>query len=325
MLSRVADTIYWMGRYLERAENIARFLDVNWNLALDLPSSQQNPWQALVAVTGDRKIFEDRYPNASKENIIHFLGFDIDYPNSMISCLSKARENARTIREMMPVEIWEQINTYYHYVVDRANAGAATWENLNQMCVEIKRRSLTIGGLADAAMDHDEACLFFHMGRLMERADKTTRILDVKYFILLPTPEHVGSNIDYIQWSSLLKATSGLQAYRHRHGRIFPIKVAEFLLLDPRFPRSVFYCLKGVQQCLHDISGMPKDSFSNKAEKLVGQLCSELMYGSIEDIFNRGLHEFTDQFQLKMNAADMAIFETFFATVPAVELSNSQQ
>jgi len=325
MLSRVADTIYWMGRYLERVENIARFLDVNWNMALDLPSSQQDPWEALVAVTGDRTVFAERYPDPSKENIIHFLGFDPEYINSMINCLSKARENARTIREMMPIEMWEQINIYYHYLVDQANKGATTWENLNQLCGEIKRRSLMLGGLADAAMDHDEACLFFHMGRLIERADKTSRILDVKYFVLLPTPEHVGTILDNIQWSSLLKATSGLQAYRHRHGRIVPIKVAQFMLLDHRFPRSVFYCLCGVQKCLHEISEIPMNTFSNNAEKIIGQLCSELMYASIEDIFNKGLHEFTDQLQKKMNAADMAIFDTFFARVPALELSNSQQ
>ena len=325
MLSRVADTIYWMGRYLERAENIARFLDVNWNLALDLPSSQQDPWAALVAVTGDRTVFAERYPDASRENIIHFLGFDLDYPNSMLSCLMKARENARTIREMMPIEMWEQINTYYHFMVEQANKGHAVWNNLNMLCTEVKRRSLLLGGLADAAMDHDETGLFFHMGRLMERADKTTRILDVKYFILLPGPEHVGSNIDYVQWASLLKATSSLQAYRRRHGRIFPIKVAEFMLLDPRFPRSVFYCLRGVQKCLYQISEMPQHAYSNNAEKLIGQLCSELMYDSIEDIFNQGLHEFTDQLQKKMNAADMAIFETFFARVPAVELVQAQQ
>lgn len=325
MLSRVADAIYWMSRYLERAENIARFLDVNWNLALDLPTSQQNPWGALVAVTGDQALFAERYADPSKENVIHFLTFDEEYPNSVRSCLSRARENAKMVREMIPIEMWEQINTFFHLVFLQSQEEDSVQDNLYSFCEEIKRRSLTLGGLADAAMDHDEAGMFFHMGRLMERADKTSRILDVKYFMLLPDLGEVGTNLDFIQWSALLKATSSLQAYRHRHGRIVPAQVAEFLLLDHHFPRSVHYCLSGVQKCLHAITGTPRGYFSNEAEKILGQLCSELTYHSIDDIFQQGLHEFTDLLQKKMNVADMAIFHTFFARVPAVESTEPQQ
>ena len=325
MLSRVADAIYWMGRSLERAENTARFLDVNWHLALDLPNPEQNPWVALVAVTGDRAAFAERYADESRDNVIRFLTFDEDYPNSIQSCLSRARENARTVREMIPIEMWEQINTFYHWVVDQSQEEAVVRDNPNIFCEEVKRRNLTLGGLTDAAMDHDEAGMFFHLGRLLERADKTSRVLDVKYFILLPDPSRVGTNLDYIQWAALLKATSSLQAYRHHHGRIVPARVAEFLLLDHHFPRSVLYCLSGAQKCLHTITGTPLGHFSNAAEKLLGQLCSELAYDSIEDIFEQGLHEFTDLLQTRMNAIDVAVFQTFFARVPAIDNTGSSQ
>ncbi len=325
MLSRVADAIYWMARDLERAENIARFLDVNWNLALDLPNTRQDPWGALITATGDGELFRQHYRERSRENIIQFLWFDKSSPNSIISCLLRARENARTVREIMPIEMWEQMNKLYHYVADQSREGLENRDALIQFCDAVKYGTLAIGGLADATMDHNETGMFFHMGRLIERADKTSRILDVKYFILLPDYERVGSNIDHVQWTALLKATSSLQAYRQRHGRIFPYLVAEFLLLDRYFPRSVYYCLCGAQSCLHAITGTRKGSFSNDAEKQLGRLCSELAYVNIDDIFEQGLHEFTDQLQIKMNTVDNMIYNTFFSRVPAVENTQISQ
>ena len=271
MLSRVAAAIYWMGRYLERAENISRFLDVNWHLSLDLPNSPQNLWAALVAVTGDLEGFTERYTEESKHNVIHFLTFDEAYPNSIYSCLTRARENARTVREMIPIEMWEQINMFHHWVAGQAQEEGIARDNPHTFCEEVKRRSLMLGGLADAAMDHDEAGMFFHLGRLMERADKTSRVLDVKYFILLPDLNRVGTNLDFIQWTALLKATSSLQAYRHHHGRIVPLRVAEFLLLDHHFPRSVLYCLSSGQECLHAITGTPWAIFPTRPKNAWGK------------------------------------------------------
>jgi uncharacterized alpha-E superfamily protein len=174
-------------------------------------------------------------------------------------------------------------------------------------------------------MDHDEAWLFFELGRLMERADKTSRILDVKYFILLPHQNAVGTNLDFIQWAALLKAISGLQAYRQHYGRIQPIHVAEFLLLGHLFPRSVLYCLNQAQTHLRELTGTPMGSFSNDAEKQLGRLYSDLTYLTIDDVFHQGLHEFTDLLQKRMNDVDLAMFNTFFALVPAVEGDTQQQ
>ncbi|THB76947.1 MAG: alpha-E domain-containing protein [Desulfobulbaceae bacterium] len=313
MLSRVADSLYWMSRYLERAENIARFLDVNWHLTLDLAMMQQNHWSALVSVTGERKLFEQRYDDDTKDNVIRFLTIDPDYPNSIYCCLQSARENARAVRDLIPIEMWEMINVFFHQIEREAKKPGIVFENPYMFCEEVKKRNLTLSGLAQDTMDHDEAWLFFNLGKMLERADKTSRIIDVKYFVLLPHLQDVGTIIDVVQWAAMLKATSSFQAYRHRVGIINPTSVAEFMLMDHYFPRSVLYCLTEAQSFLHEISGTRIGYFGNDAEKMIGQLCAELSYQSIEDIFVLGLHEFTDHLQLQMNRVDEAVFKTFFA------------
>ena len=324
MLSRVADAIYWMSRYLERAGNIARFLDVNWHLTLDTPGGNTEQWLPLVSAMGDYDLYVGRGRPAGRNGVIRFLAFDPAYSNSIVSCLSRARDNARTIREIIPTEMWEQINTFYHLAREASRACDGILDNPYQFCDEVKRRDLTISGIAGDAMSHDEAWDFFRLGRLLERADKTSRMLDVKYFILLPHPSDVGSNLDYVQWAALLKAISALEAYRRRHGRIQPDRIVEFLLLDHDFPRSLLCCLIKAQQCLHAITGTPIGYFSNPAEKRLGQLCGDLTYSGVDEIFGTGLHEFTDNLQTRMNLVDEAVFATFFSTFPAIDAAAEQ-
>ena len=169
MLSRVADAIYWMSRYLERAGNIARFLDVNWHLTLDTPGVRAEQWAPLVRTMGDWDAFTEQGFAPSRNDVIRFLAFDAQSPNSIYACPYR-------------------------------------------FCEAVKLRDLTISGIAGDAMSHDEAWDFFRLGLLLERADKTSRMLDVKYFILLPHPSDVGSNLDYVQWAALLKAISALEA-----------------------------------------------------------------------------------------------------------------
>ncbi len=323
MLSRVAEAIFWMSRYLERTENIGRFIDVNWRLTLDL-AEEKEQWLPLVMITGDHKDFVQRYDSPSRENVLHYLIMNPDYPNSVISCLRMARENARTVREIIPTEMWEEINAYYHYSEQAALSPESVTLNPGAFCHQIKLYGQILGGISLDSMAHDEAWRFFSLGRMLERADKTSRILDVKYFILLPSVQDVGSALDYIQWTSLLKATSSHQAYRHRHGRIVPSRVAEFLMLDREFPRSVFFSLIKAQQRLHEITGTRVGQFSNPAEKYLGQLCAELSYTSIEEILKLGLHEFTDNLQTHMNDVGKAIFDTFFSVFPAIDVSAEQ-
>ncbi len=324
MLSRVAESIYWMSRYLERAENVARFIDVNWRLALDIPE-QDEQWGPLIMITGDYGDFLERYEEgATRENTLHYLTLNPGYPNSVLSCLRAARENARTIREMIPSEMWEIINAFYHDAESVARDPSAFIADPAAFCRRAKQYGLALGGVSLGAMAHDESWRFFNLGQSLERADKTSRILDVKYFILLPSLQDVGTALDYIQWTALLRATSGLQAYRHRHGRIAPQKVAEFLLLDQEFPRSVLFCLMTAQRMLHEITGSRLTYFSNPAEKDLGLLCAQLSYTSMEDILKHGLHEFTDNLQTRMNTAGNAIFTTFFDVIPAIDQTAEQ-
>lgn len=313
MLSRVADAVYWMSRYLERAVNLARLVDVNWLLTLDMPENFDEQWDPLVATTGDRNYFYTRFNKADRETVLKFLLFDKEYANSLRSCLRLARENARTIREMIPTEMWEEINIFYH-MVERASDNPETIvANPFAFCNEVKRSSFVLGGISAAAMPKDDAFYFTHMGRMLERADKTTRLLDVKYFLLLPQIEDVNTTLDHIQWNSLLKGASAFQAYRHKYGLVIPDKVVDFLLLDHDFPRATLHCLTVSRDSMHEITGTAVGHFSNMAEKVLGQLVGEMSFQDIDGIIEFGLHEFTDNLQTRMNKVDVAISECFFS------------
>lgn len=310
MLSRVAESIYWMSRYVERADNVARFIDVNLQLMLDAPAGSSQQWEPLVATTGDHELFAERFGEASQPNVIQFLAFDEENPNSILSCLRAARENARTVREIISSEMWLQLNKFFLMVTGAAASGHGP---AHEFFTEIKLASHLLTGLTDATMTHGEAWHFGHLGRMLERADKTSRILDVKYFILLRSAADVGTPFDDIQWAAVLRSASAFEMYRKRHGRISPRRVVEFLLLDREFPRAVNYSLAAVRDSLHAISGTPLGTFRYPAEKLLGQLCSDLAYASVDEIVDTGLHEYLDGLQTTMNQVGAGISETFFA------------
>lgn len=316
MLSRVADSIYWMNRYIERAENSARYLEVIQQLVLDLPHEDgPNQWAALIAVSGDRDSFYARYDLAKQSTVFDFLTLDAENPNSMLCSLFQARENARSIREAIPSEMWEQINRTYLMLRDAVR----TQRHLDEPAVflsHVRKACVLIYGMADATMTHNEGWHFARMGRLLERADKTSRMIDVKYFMLLPEVEYVGSPYDAIQWSALLKCISAFEMYRKQYHDITPINVVAFLILDRLFPRSIRYCLVKAEESLHAITGSLSGTFGNGAEQRLGRLRSELDYAHVEEIIHAGLHEFLDQFQGKLNKVDDAIFEAFFAHKP---------
>jgi uncharacterized alpha-E superfamily protein len=317
MLSRVADSIYWMSRYIERAENVARFIDVNLHLMLDLPMGSAEQWEPLVQTTGDLKVFEERYGQATKENVVAFLTFDTDNPNSILSCLRAARENARSVREIISSEMWEQTNKFYLMVREAATDDRLSDEP-HAFFTEIKMASHLFVGITDATMSHGEGWHFGRLARLLERADKTSRILDVKYFILLPAVSDIGTPFDDIQWAAVLKSASAFEMYRKRFGRLAPDRVADFLILDREFPRAMHYCVVKAEESLHAISGAPLGTFQNLAEQRLGRLRSELDYAQIQEIISGGLHEFLDAFQAKLNHVGAAIFSTFFALRPVI-------
>jgi uncharacterized alpha-E superfamily protein len=325
MLSRVADSIYWLNRYIERAENYARFIDVNLNLTLDLPPDLTEQWKPLVITTGDYQLFEERYGEPTKENVIQFLTFDVGNPNSILSCLYKARENARTVREIISTEMWEQINEFYLKVRDAVSHRVWTMEKLTDFFKEIKMYSYLFAGIMDATISHTEGWHFGRMGRFLERADKTTRILDVKYFILLPDVGSVDTSLDLLQWLAVLKSASAFEMYRKSYGRISPYHIAQFLILDREFPRAIRHSLIQAEQSLHSISGTEIWMFKNLAERKLGLLRSDLDYTDINDIFSSGLHEYLDNIQLKLNEVGEAIYETFFDSRPLTRSSDNPQ
>ena len=311
MLSRVAESIYWMSRYIERAENVARVVSVNLLLQLDLqdPGAQ---WDPIVKVTGDDDAFRERYNDPSRINVIEFLTFDPLNPNSIISCISKARENARTVREIISSEMWSEINRFYLEL----SAGAAREKALyaaHDFFEEIRRTSHLIEGTKNETMPHGEAWHFSRMGRFIERADKTSRILDVKYFLLLPSAEDVGKPVDDLQWSALLRSASAFEAYRKSYGPVSAAAVTGFLLFDREFPRSVHHCTTAAQGSLHAVTSTPARSFANRAERSLGRLVAELDYTDVDEVMADGLHEFLDRLQEKLNVVGDEITGTFFA------------
>ena len=312
MLSRVANSIYWLSRYIERAENVARFVDVNLQMILDLPSGSAEQWGPLVIITGDDPAFAARYGSATRENVMQFLTFDSDNHNSILSCLRAARENARTVREAISSEMWEQVNTCY-LMVNAAALEGRVMESPYSFFSEVKKASHLFDGITDATMSHGEGWHFYRLGHLLERADKTSRLLDVKYFMLLPSAADVGTPLDDIQWAAVLRSASAFEMYRKRHGHIAPDRVVDFLLLNREFPRSVNYCVSRGDESLHAVSGTPVGMFRNSAEQHLGQLRAELSYTHIQQIIAKGLHEFVDALQEKLNLVDQSIYESFFA------------
>ncbi|MEM6458432.1 MAG: alpha-E domain-containing protein [Planctomycetota bacterium] len=317
LLSRVANSIYWMSRYMERAENVARFIDVNLQLSLEQSTAPDAPWQALVAVTGDQEDFEKRYDRADRQTVMRYLTLDRGYPSSIARCVSAARDNARTVRDVIPYEMWQQINALHITVKDAADDAIHSDRPVG-FYRAVKEASLLFAAITDATMSHNVAFEFCKLGRLIERADQTSRVLDVKYFLLLPDPSDVGGAMDVVQWAALLRSVGALEMYRQAHGVITPRNVAAFLMLDPEFPRSVTHCLLQTEGCLAHIVG-PGSPRTVDVQRRLGRLRSQLEYGDIDEIIHGGMHETIDRLQQDLNDIDNAVNAAFFEFQPEAE------
>lgn len=305
MLSRVADAVFWMTRYMERAENVARIVDVSLHLALDRQSDDGH-WAALVATTGDEEEFRARYGAPERDKVIEFLVFDASHPNSVYSCLQQARENARSVREIISSEMWQTVNTAYLTVRDAVGSKSAM-DAPHALFSLVKQHSAAFIGVTYVTMTHNEAWHFGRLGRLLERADKTSRILDVRSFLAE----------DEAQGAALLRSASAFEMYRKRHGLIAHDKVVEFLLLDRQFPRSVLYCLTKARRSLSAITGAsPGGGSGYEPERMLGRLHAEFEYAVCAEILARGLHEYLDELQAKLNAVGDVMARTFFAPPP---------
>jgi len=259
MLSRVAENLYWMARYLERAENTARFINSTTQVLLDLPRGASIGWEVLLKVAGLDQLYHEHYAAANEADIMRFLILDTRNPGSIIACIHSARENTRTFREVLPMEIWERINALYLYVRDnapRATQGRSQrYEVLNGI---IERRQSVIG-LLMGSMSHDLAYQFTKLGRNLERADMTTRIIDVNSAVRLPDDPAAAEAARERLWMSTLNALSAYQMYRQHVGvHVSGPAVVRFLLTDPHFPRTVEHCLGEIESALSELVNYQK-------------------------------------------------------------------
>lgn len=297
---------------MERAENYARFINVNFNLMLDSPPDLKEQWEPLIMATGDHELYKSQNQSFDMHEVIYFLAFDQNNPNSIISSVSNARENARMIRENLTKETWEKLNETYHFVNKAANGKIWKKEDPRNFFEEVKSQILLSYGLADNTVARTEGWHFRQLGQYLERADKTSRILDVKYHILLPSAEEVGSPLDFLHWMALLKSVTAFNTYRRLYGNISPSGVVEFLVLNKYFPRSVFFCLKEAETCLYKISNSSGEGYSNSAEKAMGELRSKLEFDDVNDIISNGLHEYIEHMQIKINEISNKINDNYF-------------
>jgi len=296
MLSRVAHSLYWMSRYIERAENIARLLEVNLQFIIDFrgydDAHLREHWGSILASSGDFELFEEHYKSADSRSVTEFFAFDLRNTNSILSCVFSARENARMIRDQISVEMWETINELYLFLKSRSTAdvwAAGPYEFFQ----DIKRNSHLFQGLTDSTYSRSEGWEFIQFGKFVERAHKTTRILDVKYHILLPTAGDVGGALDTAQWQAVLRSASALEAYRRFYVReILPWKVAEFLIFSDSFPRSVHFCVAQIDEFLRRILGESGPRPRSEAARASRRLLADLQSLTIDEVLKDGLHEF---------------------------------
>jgi uncharacterized alpha-E superfamily protein len=312
MLSRVANSIYWMSRYIERAENVARSMEVNNYLNLDLAGVEQEQWAPLVDISGSSDDFHVRYAATTRTDVIQFLAFDRLNANSILSCLQAARENARAIRSVLPSELWEQLNRMYLYV-SQLSCQTGVFDNPHEFFTRLKLGSQLFIGVTEVAMTHDEAWHFCRLGQSLERADQTTRLLDVKHFLLLPSPDHVELAMNDIQWAALLRSASAFEMYRRRFGEIQPERIIAFLLREQAFPRAVLACLNRAEECLRNIIGTSDMHFNSPPVQRLGKLRASLAYSGVKEILQQGLHIYLDRLQAELNMLDNDLYHTFFA------------
>lgn len=294
MLSRTADNMFWMARYIERAENTARVLGVahlNSLLPEDMAGSEAHLWYAPLNITGCAPDYEERFGAIEADKVSLYLALDPDSPSSIYRSLSLARENARAVRGEITSEMWESIN--------------ATWLEFNRMCKTVtyesipaladwvKDRSHLFRGVTAGTILKDTAHSFLRLGTVLERADNTARILDVKYHILLPSVKDVGGAADYYQWGALLRSVSSFEAYRKIYRDVItPLNVADLLIFNPKMPRSLHACMNEVDAILEEVNG----GSGREARRLAGELHAALHFGQIDRIFAGGLHEYLTEF-----------------------------
>ena len=293
MLSRTADHLYWMSRYTERAENIARMLEVTYRMSLQTPNAPSGYWGAALGINGLEEAYRAKYGAISSAHVLRFMSVDQDNPSSILSCLRAARENCHAVRGTVTSEAWETVNTTWLEARDSVQGllqGRIQGSDLTKFFEWVKFRSHLSRGVTGGTMLQDEAFHFIRIGTFLERGDNTARLLDVKFDALAPPATAAG---EYYEWSALLRSVSAFEIYRKVYrDMITPQRVAELLILREDMPRSLHFCMKEVHQHLTQVANTRSDETLRRA----GALYSRLRYSRIEDIGTQGLHQMLTNF-----------------------------
>jgi uncharacterized alpha-E superfamily protein len=296
MLARTAENLFWLARYMERADYVARLIHVADRMANTAPAETRgSEWASAIIAAGCEHSFFKKYEEATADHVVHYLALEPTNPSSIFSCFETARRNARAVRIALTADMWDAVNSSW-LELRSMSAAASTPERLNTFLDWTKERAGLFQGAYANSMLRNDAYVFTRLGHFLERADNTARILDVKYHVLLPEAKAVGGIVDYYQWAALLRIVSALRAYHVLYaGRITPWNVAEMMILRREMPRSLLYCLEQIVRQLQDLTA-EYNLRDNEPLRLAGSLHSGLRYGRIQDIFQSGLHEFLTDF-----------------------------
>lgn len=307
MLSRVAENLYWMARYLERAEDTARLIHSTTQVLLDLPRGASFGWDVLLAVAGLDELYHQHYGQPNETDMMRFLLQDERNPSSILACIQAARENARTFREVLPMEIWERINALYLFIQrEVASASEGIGPRLALLAGVIERRQSIIG-LLMGSMSHDVAYQFIKLGHNIERADMTTRIVDVNSAVVLPRDDSLAQVVQERLWMNTLNALSAYQMYRRHVGvHVEAAAVVHFLLTDPHFPRTVIHCLGEIEGCL---AVLPNYDAAMKAARAAWRRLAGMRFEGLAPVV---LHEYLDQVQADLGHLHEAISRQYF-------------
>ena len=312
MLSRVAESLYWMARYIERAEDISRLLEVNFNAFLDSsPGDAQQGWESIVKMNGDEALFAEIFYKADSQSILQFMFWEPLNSNSVAYSVARARENARSVREQISSEMWEAINRLYFLIrnADQANILANPTEFLRL----VRDRAQAFQGITSATMTHGEPYRFIQLGLYFERADKTARILDSKYLHLNGFPD--GSAEMSLQLIAMLRSCSAFEPYRRvSSGHLDVQNVVEYLLLNHEFPRAVLFCLDVCRGTLDRIGSEASTTTKSDPRRSLGRLRADLEYLDAHEILGDRMHPFLWNFLLRLNSIGDDIARTYFNT-----------
>jgi uncharacterized alpha-E superfamily protein len=320
LLSRYAECIFWMARYMERAENLARILDVHETFDRDAHGAKQ--WLPILRLNADEKRFFEHYDAPTPANVIRFYVLDEDNPTSIRFSVRAARENARTLRPWISTEMWTQINVFYNHLSGLKPSDVET-QRLSALCALVKEAAQTHTGITEGTFYRDQGWYFYQLGKYLERADQTTRLIDVKYHLLLPSAAEVGSPLDVSQWNTLLRSAAGYHAFRRVYPRgMTPSAVAGFLLFDQGFPRSVSVCVRTVNRFLTEMKSRYHLRGGDPALEVLDEILAVLISKPIDTVIHDGSHQYLDWLQIRLADVAGAIGTGFFGW-PATPLSTA--